>query len=162
MLKQDPALASRRRLMTPSTGRFPFHSRLGNAEKGKRNKVRSNCRKRLCGPDLVALESHLLRRPPAPFFKTAVVSGHQAVCCSSRGWVASRGVTRACKSLLPELNSTGVRSRLLPGALPARLPGACVEASSSQPGPQVAECEVQGIRLLRAWLSSMGAGRRSH
>lgn len=55
--------------MTPSTGRFPFHSRLGNAEKGKWNKVRSNCRKRLCGPDLVALESHLLRRPPAPFLR---------------------------------------------------------------------------------------------
>lgn len=86
-------------------------------DKEKPNKVRSNCRKRLCGRfgQLSPLEAACFH------FKTAVVSGHQTVCSSSRGWVASRGVTRACKSLLPEFSRTGLLAQLLTGALPARL-----------------------------------------
>lgn len=134
----------------------PLSQQLGKCREGcvppdkeKQNKVRSNCRKRLCGRfgQLSPLEAACFH------FKTAVVSGHQTVCSSSRGWVASRGVTRACKSLFPEFSRTGVLAQLLTGALPARLAGVCVEVSSSKPGPQVAECGVRGFRLLRAWLS---------
>lgn len=118
-------------------------------DKEKQNKVRSNWRKRLCGRFglLSPLEAACFH------FKTAVVSGHQTVCSSSRGWVVSRGVTRVCRRLLPEFSRTGLLAQLLRGALSARLAGVCVEVSSSKPGPQVAECGVRGFRLLGAQLS---------
>lgn len=134
----------------------PHSQQLGKCREGrippdkeKQNKVRSNCRQRLCSR--FGQSSPL--EAPCFHFKTAVVSGHPTVCSSSRGWVASRGVTRACKSLLPEFSHTGVLAQLLTGALSVRLAGVCMKVSSSKPGPQVAECGVWGFRLLGAQLS---------
>lgn len=131
-------------------------------DKEKQNKVRSNWRKRLCGRFglLSPLEAACFH------FKTAVVSGHQTVCSSSRGWVASRGVTRVCRRLLPEFSRTGVLAQLLTGALPARL---AKSAWRCLPVNQDLRLQSVGFGVSvswehncpRAWTSSMEAIRPS-
>lgn len=100
-------------------------------------------------------------------FKTAVTSGHQTACSSSRGWVASRGVTCACKCLFPEFSSTGVCAQL-PTTGPFQ-PGWLESVWRSLPGNHVAR--LHSVRFgasvssehgrSRAWSPSMEAGRPS-